>query len=70
MTEGYVVRYRDLDGGEADSPPFPSLAAAIRQGRLLEVHHCTILTVVGPVGEVTWDEVDALAEVMLKPPIR
>jgi hypothetical protein len=67
--EEFRIRYRDPSGRELVSLPKPTVAGAIRHARVLEQHHGTILAIAGPGGEVSWDEVSALAEVMLKPPV-
>jgi hypothetical protein len=67
MDEEFRVRFRDPNGRELLSLPEPNAAGAIHHARVIEQHHGTILTIAGPDGEVSWDEVCAMAEVMLKP---
>jgi hypothetical protein len=69
VAEEYRVRYLDRDGRELLSMPKPTVAGAIRRARVIEQHHGTVLAIVGPDGDLSWDEVSALAEVMLKPPV-
>jgi hypothetical protein len=67
MDEEFRVRFRDPNGRELLSLPEPNAARAIRHARIIEQHHGTILAIAGPDGEVSWHEVCAMAEVMLKP---
>jgi hypothetical protein len=69
VAEEYRIRYRDRDGRELLSMPKPTVAGAIRHARVIEQHHGTVLAIVGPDGDLSWDEVEVLAEVMLKPPV-
>jgi len=65
MDEEFRVRFRDPNGRNVLSLPKQSAADAIRHARVIERHHGTILTIIEPDGEVSWDEVDAVAEVIL-----
>jgi hypothetical protein len=58
----YRIRYRDPNGRDLVSMPKPTVAKAIQHARVLELHHGTILAVIGPKGEVSWDELVDLAE--------
>jgi hypothetical protein len=69
VAEEFRIRYRDPSGCELISLPKPTVAGAIRHARVIEQHHGTVLAIVGPDGDLSWDEVSALAEVMLKPPV-
>jgi hypothetical protein len=60
--EEYRTRYRDPSGRELFSLPKPTLAEAIRHARVLELHHSTVLAVVGPAGEIRWEEAASQAE--------
>ena len=60
--EEYVVRYRDPSGRELVSLPKPTVAKTIHHARVLELRRGTILTIVGPEGEVSWVEMIELAE--------
>ena len=66
MDEEFRVRFRDPNGRELLSLPEPSAAGAIRHARVIERHHGTILAIVGPDGEVNWDEVRGMAEAMVR----
>jgi hypothetical protein len=66
MDEEFRVRFRDPHGRQLLSLPEPSAAGAIRHARVIELHHGTILAIAGPDGEVSWDEVRAMAEGLVR----
>lgn len=71
MTDGYLIRYRDLFGVERQTAPDATLAAAVKHGRVLERHGGNVIGVVGPDGEKPWRKLDTLAETAtLKPTAR
>jgi hypothetical protein len=62
VAEEYRIRYRDLDGREQLSLAKPSPADAIHHARVIALHRGTILAMVEPEGEVSWNEVLVAAE--------